>query len=188
MTTRSPDIAVTVGDLTKAQAEAIVNAANSELWMGGGVAGAIRAAAGAEVEREAVAQGPIRPGEAVVTSAGRLEAPIKWVIHAATMGPDLRTSEAYIRAATRSALAKAVEVGASSVALPAMGTGVGGFPMERAAQVMVEEAVKAGAEGSAPSRVLFVVRNDDARNAFESALGSGAIDRSHRSTDGRGSR
>src|SRR4249919_3158510 len=103
---------VVMGDLTTADVEAIVNAANSELWMGGGVAGAIKRAAGESVEREAMAQGPINPGESVVTSAGGLRAPIRWVVHAATMGPDLQTSEDYIRLATTSALAAAARVGA----------------------------------------------------------------------------
>ena len=132
-----------VGDITRVDCEAIVNAANSELWMGGGVAGAIKRAAGPVVEQEAMAEGPIRPGEALVTTAGELPAPIRWVIHAATMGLDLQTSEELVRQATASALAKAAEIGAKSVALPAMGTGVGGFPMHRAAEVMLEEARKA---------------------------------------------
>jgi O-acetyl-ADP-ribose deacetylase len=160
---------VTVGDLLDADVEAIVNAANSQLWMGGGVAGAIKRAAGEEVEREAMAQGPIQPGEAVATSAGRLRPPIRWVIHAATMGPDLQTSEDYIRSATVSALARAVEVGAGSVALPALGTGVGGFPIERAAQVMVEACRQAALAGQAPERVVFVVRSEHAAAAFRQA-------------------
>lgn len=155
-----------VGDITRADAEAIVNAANSELWMGGGVAGAIKVAGGLEIESEAIAQGPIRPGEAVATSAGRLSPPIRMVIHAATMGPDLQTSEALVRAATGSALAKAVEMGAASIALPAMGTGVGGFPMEHAAAAMVEEVVRAADAGRAPPRVTFVLRTEESRRSF----------------------
>ena len=80
-----------------------------------------------------MAQGPIRPGEAVATSAGRLRAPIRRVIHAATMGPDLVTSDQLVRAATASALVKAEEISARSIALPALGTGVGGLAMNRAA-------------------------------------------------------
>jgi O-acetyl-ADP-ribose deacetylase (regulator of RNase III) len=159
---------VVIGDLLEAKTDAIVNAANSELWMGGGVAGAIKRAAGSEVESEAVAQGPISPGESVVTSAGRLPPPIHWVVHAATMGPDLQTSEDYIRRATTSALAAAASAGASSVAFPALGTGVGGFPVERAATVMVEAARSAPDHGI--ERVVFFVRNEPARRAFEEAL------------------
>ena len=163
-------IAVVVGDLLEAPVEAIVNAANSQLWMGGGVAGAIKRAAGSEVESEAMAQGPIRPGESVVTSAGRLPPPIRWVVHAATMGPDLASSEDYIRRATASALAVAARAGAGSIAFPALGTGVGGFPLERAAHVMVEEAVRFASAGSTLERILFVVRGESARVAFESVI------------------
>jgi O-acetyl-ADP-ribose deacetylase len=162
---------VVVGDLLEAGTDAIVNAANSQLWMGGGVAGAIKRAAGDGVEREAMAKGPIEPGQAVATSAGRLPPPVHWVIHAATMGPDLATSEDYIRLATTSALALAAEVGAASVALPALGTGVGGFSMEQAAEVMVRAAVQAAEAGRAPRRVVFVLRNEEATEAFRAALG-----------------
>jgi O-acetyl-ADP-ribose deacetylase (regulator of RNase III) len=164
-------IEVTVGDMLEADTDAIVNAANSELWMGGGVAGAIKRAATDRVEREATAQGPIRPGEAVATSAGRLPPPIRWIIHAATMGPDLQTSEDYIRSATASALVKAVEVGARSVAFPGLGTGVGGFPIERAAQIMIESCRQAAEAGQAPERVVFVLRSADAAAAFRQAAG-----------------
>ena len=164
------EIEAIVGDITRVDIEAIVNAANSQLWMGGGVAGAIKRAAGSIVEQEAVAQGPIQPGEAVATSAGALPPPIRWVIHAATMGPDLQTSEDLVRQATASALAKAAEIGATSVAIPAMGTGVGGFPMDRAAQVMVDEARKAAASGGLLDRVVFVLRDESARQLFEGAL------------------
>jgi O-acetyl-ADP-ribose deacetylase (regulator of RNase III) len=163
------NLEVLVGDLLDSDAEAIVNAANSELWMGGGVAGAIKRAAGNEVESEAMAQGPIKPGESVVTSAGRLEAPIRWVVHAATMGPDLQTSEDYIRLATGSALAAAAGVGARSIALPLLGTGVGGFQVHRAARVMVD-AARSAPQDSSIERVVFVVRNEAARRAFEEVL------------------
>jgi O-acetyl-ADP-ribose deacetylase (regulator of RNase III) len=161
-----------VGDITTVDCDAIVNAANSQLWMGGGVAGAIKRAAGSIVEQEAMAQGPIRPGEAVVTSAGSLPPPIRWVIHAATMGSDLRTSEDLVRQATASALAAAARIGARSIALPAMGTGVGGFPMDRAAHVMVEEARRASGAGGSVERVVFVLRDESARALFAGELGT----------------
>ena len=155
-----------VGDITSVDVEAIVNAANSELWMGGGVAGAIKRAAGSIVEQEAVVQGPIQPGEAVATSAGALSLPIRWVIHAATMGPDLETSEELVRMATASALAKAAEIGAKSIALPAMGTGVGRFPIERAAAVMVDEARRAAQSDGSLERIVFVLRDESAQQLF----------------------
>ncbi len=170
-----PHIVVVVGDITRCNAEAIVNAANSQLWMGGGVAGAIKRAAGAQVEVEAMAQGPIHPGEAVVTPAGQLPLPIRWVIHAATMGPDMRTSEEYIRAATRSALELAAKAGAKSVALPALGTGVGGFSMRRTAEIMVAEARRAAESGSPLAEIVFVVRDASAREEFERAAAAPAV-------------
>lgn len=162
-------IEVTVGDLVDARTDAIVNAANTELWMGGGVAGAIKSAAGNEVESEAMEQGPIEPGESVITSAGQLPPPTRWIVHAATMGPDLMTSEDYIRRATASALAAAARAGATSIAFPALGTGVGGFPIARAAEVMVSEAVDFE-PGSSLERVVFVVRGFDALRIFADAI------------------
>ena len=169
MDSRSPTIELMVGDITRMDVEAIVNAANSELWMGGGVAGAIKRAAGSIVEQEAMTQGPIQPGQAVATSAGALSPPTRWVIHAATMGPDLQTSEELVRSATASALAKALEIGARSIAIPAMGTGVGGFPMDRAAAVMVEEARLVAALGGSLERIVFVLRDESARQLFARA-------------------
>lgn len=158
---------VVIGDITQADTEAIVNAANNELWMGGGVAGAIRRAGGAEVEREAMAQGPINPGEAVATTAGHLPLPVRWVIHAATMGPDLETSEDYIRRATASALSVAARAGAASISFPLLGTGVGGFAVARAAQLMVEECRRSAAQ---LERVVFIVRDEYAADALREAL------------------
>jgi O-acetyl-ADP-ribose deacetylase len=160
---------VMVGDLTTASVEAIVNAANSDLDMGGGLAGAIKRTAGEDVETEAIAQGPINPGESVVTSAGALKAPIRWVIHAATMGTDRQTSETYIRMATVSALAAAARIGAKSIGYPALGTGVGRFPLNHAAEVMVE-AILSAPPAAPVERVVFVVRNFDAMMAFEEAV------------------
>jgi ornithine cyclodeaminase/alanine dehydrogenase-like protein (mu-crystallin family)/O-acetyl-ADP-ribose deacetylase (regulator of RNase III) len=123
------------GDIAALVVDAVVNAANDHLWMGAGVAGALKRAGGPEVERDAVAKGPIAIGDAVATTAGRL--PARWVIHAAVMGQDLRTSAELIVRATLSTLRVADELGAASVALPAFGTGVGGFSMEECARLMV---------------------------------------------------
>jgi O-acetyl-ADP-ribose deacetylase (regulator of RNase III) len=169
MDSRSATIELMVGDITRVDVEAIVNAANSELWMGGGVAGAIKRAAGPIVEQEAMTQGPIQPGQAVATSAGALSPPNRWVIHAATMGPDLQTSEELVRSATASAFAKAAEIGATSIAVPAMGTGVGRFPIERAATVMMKEAKKAAQSGGSLERIVFVLRDESARQMFARA-------------------
>jgi O-acetyl-ADP-ribose deacetylase len=123
------------GDICAQDTDAIVNAANSELWMGGGVAGAIKSHGGAVIEREAMALGPIREGQCVVTAAGSLRT--RWVIHAAVMGSDLRTSEALIARATQNVLVAAEENRFASIAIPALGTGVGHFPMSACASVMI---------------------------------------------------
>jgi O-acetyl-ADP-ribose deacetylase len=123
------------GDIAGQTADAIVNAANNHFWMGAGVAGAIKRRGGDDIEREAVAQGPVKPGECVITSGGRLAA--KHVIHAAVMGQDLQTSAAYIDRATRQSLALAEAHRLESIAVPAFGTGVGGFPLDECARIMI---------------------------------------------------
>jgi O-acetyl-ADP-ribose deacetylase (regulator of RNase III) len=158
---------VVEGDITVLDVDAVANAANNALWMGAGVAGAIKRAGGEEIEREAVAQGPIEVGEAVATGAGRL--PAKHVLHGAVMGQDLRTNEQLVRRTTESCLALADELGCRSLALPAFGTGVGGLPLDDCARIMVETA--RGHEASSLERVVFAVFGGEARRAFEAALG-----------------
>ena len=158
------------GDISQVRVDAIVNAANNHLWMGSGVAGALKRAGGAEIEREAIAKAPVAVGEAVVTTAGALQA--KYVIHAAVMGQDFRTDQVKIRNATRNALEQARELNISSIAFPALGTGVGGFPPELAADAMISECVSFINGGSASSlrRIVFVLFSDDLLNAFEKVL------------------
>jgi O-acetyl-ADP-ribose deacetylase (regulator of RNase III) len=124
------------GDLAAQEVEAVVNAANSHFWMGAGVAGALKARGGPEIEAEAVALGPVEPGGCVITSGGRLSA--RHVIHAAVMGQDLTTSAAFIDLATRNSLRLADEHRLSSIAFPALGTGVGGFPLADCARIMID--------------------------------------------------
>lgn len=132
------------GDIAAQDVDAVVNAANNHFWMGSGVAGALKARGGAAIEANAMALGPVDPGEAVVTSGGEL--PARHVIHAAVMGQDLRTSSAIIRRATERVLELADERRFASIAFPAFGTGVGGFPIRKCAQIMIEviRARKAG--------------------------------------------
>jgi O-acetyl-ADP-ribose deacetylase (regulator of RNase III) len=157
------------GDLTHVSADAIVNAANNALWMGGGVAGALKRAGGKEIEEEAVKQGPIPVGEAVVTGAGALKA--RYVIHAAVMATDLVTDADKIRTATQNSLLRAEELGLKSVAFPALGTGVGGFPYSRAAEIMIDAVNEHLAGDSCLEEVLFVLYGDEAFEAFEKRLG-----------------
>jgi O-acetyl-ADP-ribose deacetylase (regulator of RNase III) len=162
----SPELSVVEGDIAALEVDAVANAANDRLWMGAGVASSIKRAGGNEIEREAVAKGPIEVGDAVATGAGRL--PARWVIHAAVMGQDLVTSTDAIRNATRRTLELADQLGAQSLALPAFGTGVGGYPLEKCARIMVAEA--RAFEGSSLGRVLFAVYGQQAATAFRSAL------------------
>ena len=155
-------------DITTLEVDAIANAANTHLLHGGGVAGAIARAAGEALERESREKAPIGLGEAVETTAGDL--PSRWVIHAATMGLDGRTSADVIRRATAATLAKADELGARSLALVAFGTGVGGFPLEAAADIEVEEVRRHLDAGSGIAKIVFAVRGKPALSAFLSVL------------------
>jgi O-acetyl-ADP-ribose deacetylase len=158
---------VVEGDIAALEVDAVANAANDHLWMGAGVAGALKRAGGDEIEREAVALGPVEVGTAVATGAGAL--PAKHVIHGAVMGQDLRTNAELVRRTTRSCLALADELALHSLALPAFGTGVGGFPLEECAELMVGEAH--AYEPRTLERVVFAVYGEEAREAFEAALG-----------------
>jgi O-acetyl-ADP-ribose deacetylase (regulator of RNase III) len=155
-------------DITTLDVDAIANAANTRLMHGGGVAGAIARAGGEVVQRESAERGPIGLGEAVVTNGGSM--PCRWVIHAATMELGGPTSADIIRRATASTLRRAEELGARSLALVAFGTGVGGFPIDQAAQIEVEEVRAHLASGSGLDRVVFAVRGEAAARAFERAL------------------
>jgi O-acetyl-ADP-ribose deacetylase (regulator of RNase III) len=146
--------------------DAIGNAANDHLWMGAGVAGAIKRAGGEEIEREAVSKGPIEIGDAVATGGGSLKA--RWVVHGAVMGQDLQTDADAIRRTTARCLEVADELGAESLALPAFGTGVGGFPLDECAPIMVE--VAQAHQPRTLRRVVFAVYGHDAKRAFDAAL------------------
>jgi O-acetyl-ADP-ribose deacetylase len=162
------ELEVREGDIAQVEADAIANAANDHLWMGAGVAGALKREGGAEIEQEAMARAPVDLGAAVATTAGRLRA--RYVVHGAVMGQDLRTSADLVRRTTRSCLEVADGLGCRSLALPAFGTGVGGFALDECARIMVEEA--RSFEPQSLERVLFAVFGRDAYDAFSSALSS----------------
>jgi O-acetyl-ADP-ribose deacetylase (regulator of RNase III) len=154
------------GDISSVKAGAIVNAANNGLWMGAGVAGALKLRGGTQIEREAVAKGPVRVGQAVETGAGKLDA--KYVIHAAVMGQDLKTDAGSIALAAWNALAAAERLRVDSVAMPALGTGVGGFPVKSCARILFETVKKF--DETAPvyvKRVIFVLYTKKAFDDFE---------------------
>ena len=154
------------GDIAALDVDAIANAANNRLWMGAGVAGAIKRAGGEEIEREAIALGPIEVGEAVATGAGRLKA--RYVIHGAVMGQDLRTNAELVERTTRRCLEAADDLGARSLALPAFGTGVGGLPIEECARAMV--AAARSFEPHSLERVVFAVFGAEAEETLVEAV------------------
>jgi len=156
------------GDITAADTDAIVNAANNEFWMGSGVAGAIKSKGGDSIEKEAMSRGPVMPGEVVFTGAGRL--PFKCVIHGAVMGQDLRTNDKLIRQVTIGCLRVADELKLDSIALPAFGTGVGGFPLQACAKIMVPAAAHWGEIAKHVTRVQFCLFDDVAYGLFQRAL------------------
>jgi O-acetyl-ADP-ribose deacetylase (regulator of RNase III) len=163
-----PSIAITVvqGDITDSSCDAIVNAANNHLWMGSGVAGAIKRRGGTIIEQEAMAQGPINPGEAVATTAGDLKA--KHVIHAAGMGQDLATSAELIRKSTEASLRIADSLSLESIAFPAIGTGVGGFDAADCARIMI--SVVNGYTPITLQSVEFVLFDAKSAASFRSVL------------------
>jgi len=156
------------GDITEMECDAIVNAANNRLWMGGGVAGAIKRKGGVEIEKEAVAKGPIQIGEAIWTSAGSLKA--KFVIHAAVMGDDRRTDETKIYKATKSSLLLADQLGLKSIAFPALGTGVGGFPYKESAKAMLRAIEEVAPSLKNLQQITFVLWGEEAYNSFKEVI------------------
>ncbi len=161
-------IALVVGDITLLDVDAIVNAANSALQLGSGVAGAIRARGGPKIQEECDAIGHCTAGEAVVTGGGNLAA--RFVIHA--VGPRGSDPEAaaLLASACRAALERAEERGLESVAIPAISTGVFGFPLGLAAQILVGEARQFAATHPKPERILFCLRDAPALEVFDRAL------------------
>ena len=159
------------GDICDLEVDAIVNAANLSLWMATGVAGAIKRAGGDQIEFAAVRQAPVPLGGAVVTPAGRLAA--RAVIHAVSLDRDRRTSGPIIEQAVRSAMLRAREIEATSIAFPALGTGVGGFPLEEAAAITVG-AVRDELQASPLiQHVVFALRGAAAYDAFARVLAHG---------------
>ena len=156
------------GDICDLEVDAIVNAANLSLWMATGVGGAIKRAGGDEIEFAAVRQGPVPLGGAVVTPAGRLAA--RAVIHAVSLDRDRRTSGPIIEAAVRSAMSRAREIDATSIAFPALGTGVGGYPIEEAARITVETVRDELQHSPSIQHVIFALRGGTAYEAFHLEL------------------
>jgi len=162
-------ISTVTGDITRLEADAIVNPANSLMIMGGGVAGAILRAGGREIQDEALKQAPVPVGKALATKAGRLKA--RHVIHAPTMErPAMQIGKQNVELAVKGALECAKELGVKSLAFPGMGTGVGGFNVDEAAKIMMIEVMKHIGKGTSLERVILVGFNEDLTRAFQRAL------------------
>jgi O-acetyl-ADP-ribose deacetylase (regulator of RNase III) len=172
-----PRIELWNGDICDLEVDAIVNPANVSLWMSTGVSGAIKRAGGDVIEFAAVRQAPVPLGESVVTESGSLAAGA--VIHAVSLDRERRTSAPVIEAAVRSAMARAREIGATSIAFPALGTGVGGFPLEESARITVETVRDELTRSPAIEHVTFALRGAAAYEAFHVAIADGAHAASH---------
>ena len=166
---RGTKISVATGDITKLEIDVLVNPANSQLIMGGGVAGAILRTGGDQIQNEALKKAPIPVGKAIATTAGKLKA--KYVIHAPTMTrPAMATNKENVKLATRAALECARQLNAKSVAFPGMGTGVGGLNLEEATDVMIAEIKKHVDSGTPTRNIILVGFNADLKRAFERSL------------------
>jgi O-acetyl-ADP-ribose deacetylase (regulator of RNase III) len=159
-------IIVEKSDLTKISCDAIVNPANSYGYMGGGVAGAIKRVGGNEIEKEAISKAPIEVGKAVATTSGSL--PCRFVIHAPTMKrPAMRIDVENVRLATKAALHKGIKLNLKSIAIPGMGTGVGGVPVEKAAEAITKLAKQFEDRFE---KIILIDRNQDMIESFKKFL------------------
>jgi O-acetyl-ADP-ribose deacetylase (regulator of RNase III) len=164
----APRIVIIAGDLVEQDVDAIVNAANNELILGGGVAGAIRSRGGPSIQQECDAHGPVKVGEAAVTAAGEL--PARHVIHAASMSLGGHTTAESLQSSMDHAFALAQQLKVKTIGIPAVGTGIAGFPIDECAMVMARSLTRALTNGWTPDEVRFVLFGDGARRVFESSF------------------
>jgi O-acetyl-ADP-ribose deacetylase (regulator of RNase III) len=164
----APSILIIAGDLVEQRVDAIVNAANNELLLGGGVAGAIRTRGGPAIQRECDAHGPVSVGDAAITGGGEL--PARYVIHAASMQLGGRTTAESLRSSMDNAFRLAREHSVRTIAIPAVGTGIAGFPMDECARVMAGCVERALAGGWNPEEIRFVLFGEGARSTFDDAF------------------
>ena len=153
------------GDITAQDVDAIVNAANSQLVLGAGVAGAIRERGGPSIQAECDAHGPVEVGGAAITGAGEL--PARFVIHAASMPPGGSATEESVRASMRRSLALAREHGLRTLAVPAIGAGIAGFALQRCAEILLEEAREHLAGETSVEEIRFVLFGEPSYRVFE---------------------
>lgn len=158
-------IVLTQGDLTESSADSIVNAANNDLLLGGGVAGAIRQKGGPAIQKECDAIGSIPIGFAAITTGGNLKA--RYVIHAASMQLGGRTTAAALRSSTAHCLRLAAEKKLKSIAFPAVGTGITGFPMMECAEIMLGECVAHLKRKTSLEKIHFVLFDQASLEVFQ---------------------
>jgi O-acetyl-ADP-ribose deacetylase len=156
------------GDLTESDVDAIVNAANNDLKLGGGLAGVIRRKAGDGIQRECNEIGTVPLGGAAITSAGKLKA--RHIIHAASMELGGLTTGHALRASTAHSLRIAAEKGLRTIAFPAIGTGIGGFPLSECAAIMLKEVAEHLKKPTTLEKIYFVLFDKPALTAFEKEL------------------
>ena len=160
-------IEIIQGDLTEMETDAIVNAANNDLQLGGGVAGAIRRKGGPEIQKECDDVGPVPVGGAAITSGGNLKA--RYVVHAASMQLGGKTSALSLRSSTAHSLRIAAQKGLKTIAFPAVGTGIAGFPLRECAEIMLREVVKHFEGPTSLEKIYFVLFDAEALGVFTSA-------------------
>jgi O-acetyl-ADP-ribose deacetylase len=164
----APRIVIIAGDLVEQEVDAIVNAANNDLILGGGVAGAIRSRGGPSIQEECDAHRPVNVGEAAVTGAGELAA--RHVIHAASMALGGVTTTESLQSSMDHAFQLAQQLGVKTIGIPAVGTGIAGFPIDECAVVMARSLTRALANGWEPDEVRFVLFGDGARRLFQASF------------------
>jgi len=164
----APRILIVAGDLVEQDVDAIVNAANNDLVLGGGVAGAIRSRGGPSIQQECDAHGPVKVGEAAVTGGGEL--PARHVIHAASMALGGATTAESLQSSMDHAFQLAQQLGVKTIAIPAVGTGIAGFPIDECAIVIAHSLRRALANGWAPDEVRFILFGEGARRVFQASF------------------
>ncbi len=159
-------IEIIEGDLTEMDVDAIVNAANNDLQLGGGVAGAIRRKGGPEIQKECDEIGQVPVGGAAITTGGKLKS--RYVIHAASMQLGGKTSAHSLRGSTAHSLRIAAQEGLKTIAFPAVGTGIAGFPLRECAEIMLREVTKHFEQPTSLEKVIFVLFDKEALASFTS--------------------
>ncbi len=164
----SRELVLIRGDISRQKQDILVNAANNHFWMGSGVAGALKRQGGEEIEREAMAKGPVEPGECIVTGPGKLDC--RHVIHAAVMGQDLKTDEQILTRAMTNIMKTAGDLKAETLAIPALGTGVGHFSIYDAARIQLQTAMDAMLGNTSLKTVSFILFDEEVFDAFSQRL------------------